>query len=86
MEREDGETTIVLTNYEDEETEIELDFAKSLEGKTFYKYVYDTRSIIPDAKMEMIKCSDVKEGVNDKLSDKVLGLSVTVYTTEKPEA
>jgi hypothetical protein len=84
LEREDGETTIVLTNYEDDETEIELDFAKSLEGKTFYKYVYDTHSITPDENMEMIKCSGKIESVNDKLKDKVLGLSVTVYTTEKP--
>jgi hypothetical protein len=85
MEKANGETTIVVTNYEEEPVDISLDFVKEFDGKTFYKYVYDCHSILPDDKVEMIKCSDKKENVTDKLSDTVLKYSVTVYTTEKPE-
>lgn len=85
MKKANGETAIVVTNYEEENVDISLDFAKELEGKTFYKYVYDCHSILPDERLEMIKCSDKVENVTDKLVDTVLKYSVTVYTTEIPE-
>jgi hypothetical protein len=85
MKKANGETAIVVTNYEEEPVDISLDFAKEFDGKTFYKYVYDCHSILPDERLEMIKCSDRIENVKDKLSDTVLKYSVTVYTTEKPE-
>ena len=85
LERADGETVILVTNYEDEEVELTADIAKSLGGKNFYKYVYTTTNVVPDANADMIKASGEVKDVTDKLCDTVPALSVTVYTTEKPE-
>ena len=85
INRNDNETTVVVTCYDEEETDIEVSFEKSFEGKTFYKYVYDTKNITPTPEIEMIKCSETKENVTDKITDKLSGYCVVVYTTAKPE-
>lgn len=85
MEKENGETTVVLTNYDDIQTEVEINFEKSFEGKTFYKYIYDPKTVKPTTEIEMIKCSEEKSNINETIKDTLPGYAVVVYTTEKPE-
>ena len=85
MERYDGETVIVLTNYENEKTDVEINLAKSLGGKTLYKYVYNPETVVADERAEQISCSETKENVTDKITDKLPGYCVVVYTTAKPK-
>lgn len=83
--RDDGEFTVVVTSYSKEPVEIEVEFAKPLDGKTFYRYLYnpDTIEATPDA--NMIKSDRAKEMVIDKFNDDLPGYCVAVYTTLKCE-
>ena len=40
LKRTDGETSVIVTNYVDKPTDIEIDFEQSFGGKSFYKYIY----------------------------------------------
>ena len=85
LKRTDGETTLVVTNYIDEPTDIEIDFEESFGGKTFYKYIYDPKTVEPKPGNEMIGCSGSAGDIDKKLTDKLPGYAMVIYTTEKPE-
>ena len=82
--RTDGETTVVLTNYIDEPTDIEIDFEESFGGKTFYKYIYDPKTVEPKPGNEMIGCAGSVGEIDNKITDKLPGYAMVIYTTEKP--
>ena len=83
--RDDGEFTVVLTSYSKEPLEIEVEFAKSLEGKTLYRYLYNPNTIEPTPGADMIKSDLAIENVINSFTDSLPGCCVAVYTTEKSE-
>ncbi len=85
IDRDDGEFTILVTNYNHKNMPLNISLDTSLGGKTLYRYVYNPNKIVPTSAHELIK-SDLKiENVANAFSDTVSGNSVVVYTTEKPE-
>lgn len=83
IERDDGEITLLVTNYNLEETPCEISFAKSVGGKNFYRYRYEPDSIVPAQGSEMITADAVVKNVTDKFYDSMPPFSVTVYSTQK---
>ena len=85
IKRDDGEITVVATNYDIMEVNVKINFEKSLGGKTFYRYVYDTSTLQPTSGCEMIAADAVAKNVTTGFYDQLPAGSVTVYTTEKPD-
>lgn len=85
IKRDDGEITVVATNYDIMEVNVKINFEKSLGGKTFYRYVYDTSTLQPTSGCEMIAADAVAKNVTTGFYDMLPPGSVTVYTTEKPD-
>lgn len=85
INRDDGEFTVVVTSYQDEPTDIEVGFAKSLGGKTLYRYLYDPKTVQQTPGCNMIGSDLSKENVTTALTDTLPGYCVAIYTTEKPE-
>ena len=85
IERDDGEITVVATNHDLMEMDVKINFEKSLGGKTFYRYVYDSSKIEPAPSYEMIAADAVAKNVTTGFYDQLPPGSVTVYTTEKPD-
>lgn len=83
IKRDDGEFTVVVTNYNDEPTDFTVNFEKALGGKTLYRYVYDPKTVVCTEELEMIKSDKTIEGVEEGFSDSFSGYGVAVYTTEK---
>lgn len=82
IERDDGEITLLVTNYNMEEIPAEIAFAKSLGGRDFYRYRYNNAEIKAAQGNEMIKADAVAENVTDKFYDTIPPYSVTVYSTQ----
>ena len=85
IKRDDGEITVVATNYDIAEANVKINFEKSLGGKTFYRYVYDSSTLQPTSGCEMIAADAVAKNVTTGFYDQLPAGSVTVYTTEKPD-
>ena len=85
IKRDDGEITVVATNYDIAEANVKINFEKSLGGKTFYRYVYNTSTLQPTSGCEMIAADAVAKNVTTGFYDQLPAGSVTVYTTEKPD-
>ena len=83
--RDDGEFTVVVTSYSKEPVEIEVEFAKSLEGKNLHRYLYNPKTIEATPGADMIKSDISKENVTNNFTDNLPGYCVAVYTTEKCE-
>jgi hypothetical protein len=85
IKRNDGETTVVVTNYELDAINVKINFEKSMGGKNFYRYIYDTTTIEPISSAEMIAADAVAEKVKTGFCDTLPAGSVAIYTTEKPD-
>ncbi len=83
IKRTDGEYTVVVTNYNFEDTPIQIEFAKSMGGKNFYRHLYWASTIEAVPGCETIKADAVAKGVTDGFCDTLPGGSVAVYTTVK---
>ena len=83
IERNDGETTLVVTNYGIEEKPIEVTFNKSLSGKTFYRHTYTINDVKPTQEAVIPGVDGVAKTVTNGFYDTVKPYSVTVYTTDK---
>ena len=66
------------------ESFIEINFVESFGGKTFYKYLYDPKTVNPKPGNEMIGCSGSVGEIDKKITDKLPGYAMVIYTTEKP--
>lgn len=84
IERDDGETTVVVTNYNYETTNVKIQFEKSMGGKTFYRYLYNSSTIEPASSSEMISADAVAKNVKTGFYDALPAGSVAVYSTVKP--
>ena len=84
IKRDDGETTVVVTNYDIVSTNVKIKFETSMGGKNFYRYVYNVNTIKPTSSYEMIAADAVAEKVTLGFCDEVPSGSVVIYTTEKP--
>ncbi len=84
IERHDGEITVVVTNYDYDDAYVKIHFEKSLGGKSFYRYIYDTSAIEPSSSSEMITADAVAKNVKTGFYDMLPPGSVAVYSTEKP--
>lgn len=83
IKRTDGEWTVVVTNYNYEDTPVQIAFEKSMGGKDFYRHLYWAAGIEPVPGCEMIEADAVAKGVTDGFCDTLPGGSVAVYTTVK---
>lgn len=83
IERDDGEITLLVTNYNMEDIPAEISFAKSVGGRDFYRYRYNNAEIKAAQGNEMIKADAVAENVTNKFYDTFPAYSVTVYSTQK---
>lgn len=81
IERTDGEWTVVVTNYNYWDTAFSINFEKSLGGKTFYRYLYDTETVQRSVGDEMIHADAVARNVTTCINDELPACSVAVYTT-----
>lgn len=84
IERKDGEITVIVTNYNYEDTAVNINFEKSLGGKNFYRHLYDANTIVPRPGNAMIPADAVAKDVTTVIRDNLPSMSVAVYTTEKP--
>jgi len=82
IERDDGEITLLVTNYNVEEMPAEISFTKSLGGRNFYRYQYDIANVKAAQGNEMITADAVVENVTDKFYDTFPPFSVTVFSTQ----
>ena len=83
IKRDDGEYTVVVTNYNTMEAPVFVKFEKSLKGKTFYRHLYDANNVTPDSSAEVIGVSATAKNVGDGFYDTLPPFSVAVYTTDK---
>ena len=83
IERTDGEWTVVVTNYNITDTPIHINFEKSMDGKTFYRHLYDVNNVIPTEDAKIIPASARASNVKTGFYDTLPGYSVAVYTTVK---
>ncbi len=83
IESDDGDITLVVTNYQDTELNAEISFQKSLYGKTFYRHNYSVATVNPTSDAIIPEVSGIAEKVNFGWYDTLEPQSVTVYTTKK---
>lgn len=80
---DNGDTTFFAVNaYAGEDQGFEMEFEKSLGGKTFYRHVYDPLTTKPNSTMQVVP-ADRAYKIEDKLVDRLPAGAVAVYTTIK---
>lgn len=84
IRRDDGEWTVVVTNYNFEDTEIRIHFEATMGGKDFYRHLYNVNTVSPVIGPDTIPADSVAKTVTTGFADTLPGGSVAVYTTEKP--
>lgn len=82
-ENKDGDISIVVVSTNIEDTLLELNFEKSLQGKTFYRHVYNPNDIVCTEKGELINPDLALTNAATTLRDVVSPYCVVVYTTKK---
>ncbi|MBQ4153812.1 MAG: hypothetical protein IJE01_01260 [Clostridia bacterium] len=83
IKRNDGEWTIIVTNYNLLDATFKINIEDSLGGKDFYRHLYVASDIKPVAGNEMLNADKVIKGVEDAFIDTLPAGSVAVYTTVK---
>lgn len=84
IERDDGEFTVVVTNYNDKVSAIKVELDSALNGASLYRYLYDANTVAPTEAHEMIKSDLTLDNLENDFSDLLPKYSVAVYTTENP--
>lgn len=83
IQRHDGNITVVVTNYSEKQQDIRVNFEKSLEGKTFYRHLYNPETVSPTPQCKIIEYDQIITDVNENFENCLPPLSVAVFTTEK---
>lgn len=81
LQRNDGEWSFILTNYNRCEATFHVTLAQSLGGKTLYRRLYDPNKVEPTAAAELIPVSAQLENVTTEFSDTVPTGAMVIYTT-----
>lgn len=84
IEREDGEITVVVTNYSEKDQEVRVNFEKSLEGRTFYRYVYNPETIVSTPECKLPDSDETIPNVGIDFVSTMPKMSMAVFTTEAP--
>ncbi len=84
IERNDGEITVMVTNYNVADVSYKVNFEKAVGGKNFYRYLYNPAEIKPAPGNATIAADAVAKKVTTTYVDTLPGMSFAVYTTEKP--
>lgn len=82
IERNDGEITLVVTNYEVFDMNIDVTFMKDLGGKTLYRHEYEITNIQKTPEAIIPEICGVGKNVRKGFTDTVKPYSITVYTTD----
>lgn len=82
IQRTDGEWTLLVTNYNEQDVPVEIGFAEGMGGKNFYHYEYCPNTINPTEGNEMIGSDRTISGVDALLCDTLTARTVNIYTTE----
>ncbi len=85
IKREDGETSVIVTNYNAEETDFNINFADAFDGKDFYRYHYNPETVVPTNEDKIPDHDKVFQKVTNSITDTLPGYTFAIYTTEKPE-
>ncbi len=83
IEREDGNLTVMVCNYNIQDTPVKFSFEESLGGKTLYKHIYNPNTIQPTTKANLIGVTGRASGVENTFYDTLPAGAVAVYTTVK---
>ncbi len=81
LEREDGEWSILVVNYNRCSAAFQMTMDASLGGKTLYRHLYDPAQVEPTAVAELIGISGKLENVTTEFADSIPAGAVAVYTT-----
>ena len=81
IKRNDGNWSVVVTNYNVTDTDICINFEESMGRKTFYRHQYNPVTVEPTPDAEIIPASKRIRNVTNKIKDTIPGCTVTVYTT-----
>lgn len=82
-ESPDGEISIVVASTNIDETQLTLNFEKSLQGKTFYRHVYEPYNVVCTTEGELINPDLKLTNTTTALKDIIKPFNVVVYTTKK---
>lgn len=82
-ESSNGCNSIILINNGLFDATVSINLAKSLGGKTVYKYVYNPNTIKPTNQVQPIMASGYYANITDSISDVIPPDCVVVYTTVK---
>lgn len=83
VEMADGNWSIAVINNTTDSRTFNVNFEKSLGGKTLYRYLYNASEIVPTTAAEIITADKGFTNVNGVLSDTLKGGSVAIYSTIK---
>lgn len=81
IERDDGEITFIVTNYQNVNLPIEIIFKEQLSNETFYRHEYTLTNAKRNTSATIPAATAVGQNVCDGLYDTLQPYSVTVYTT-----
>lgn len=81
IERKDGNITVIVTNYDVLEMNINIKFEGALANKTFYRHNYTVNDVLPTPNADIIPASKKIINVTTDILDVIPGFSVAVYTT-----
>ena len=81
IERDDGEITVIVTNYDLMDRDVNIKFEGTLANKTFYRHNYNLNEVSPNPSADIIPASKKIINVTTDILDSLLGFSVAVYTT-----
>jgi len=79
MRNDDGKLTVTVVNLNIDEAEIHINFEKAL-GTTLYRHLCATGTLKPDFNATLAPADKTYGNVKDKLTDKLPGGSIAVYT------
>ena len=82
-ENDEGDVTIIVVNAYTEPQKFNLDFEKSLGGKTLYRHLYNPTTCKANGKLQILPADRAYSPVKNKLVDIIPPGGLTVYTTVK---
>ena len=79
-EQPDGNITVAVVSMREKQTKFSLDIGAE-EKRTLYRYVYNSKEIVPDEMAEMLASDKFIKVQGSVISDTILPNSILIYTT-----
>ncbi len=78
-----GNWSICISNIENDEGHISIEFAKNIGKQKFYRHIYKAGAVVPTAKAEILPYDKILSTSGDRMVDIIPSNSIVVYTTVK---